>query len=342
MSGRDLSITVSSSLAALALFALYCFAWLYLPPGYDQNSFLASIIDKHRALDQAGSPKIVFVGGSNLALGLDSDAVQKATGRPVVNMGVSRLFGLRYCLEEVKDSIHAGDVIVIAPEFENFFGDMNGSSYLMNVAILMPRAIPWIVGAYSSSPERAWELGSHVSGVLNFKWNWWRKHCGEFAANPHAVPLFNLGEAPGFSRQNFTRNGDFVGHLARKPPEWKYMQLCQDCGTGRIDPESVRVLNAFYQFARSRDVCVVLLPPPLPKYVYRDNKKAIDGLYEFCKENLDFPILGRPDRYLFTYDCFYNSLYHLRAQARQQRTAMILEDLSEQAETASLIKPSSL
>ena len=42
-----------------------------------QKSLLGALPDKHRMLVQAGSPKIVFVGGSNLSFGLESKTIQE-------------------------------------------------------------------------------------------------------------------------------------------------------------------------------------------------------------------------------------------------------------------------
>jgi hypothetical protein len=331
--------------AALFFFAAYCFVWFFLPPCYNDHSFVASIIDKHKALERAHSPKIVFVGGSNLALGLDSAQVQKATGEDVVNMGVSRLFGLRYCLEEIKDSIQPNDTIVIVPEYENFYGEMNGSAYLMNVGLLMPRAIPWIWRAYATSPERINALATDVVGVLNYKWTWWRQHANQYLNKPGAAPtvasLYNPSEPPNFSRKNFTADGDFTGHLATPPPSYKYFKLC-DGLKNKIDPETARVLNDFNVFAKAHGAQVVMLPPPLPKQVYLAHKKQVDDVYVFCRQSLTFPVLSPPDRYVFASKYFFNSLYHLCGTAREQRTALILQDLETHAQTASKTKSGSL
>ncbi len=330
---------------AIAFFAVYCFAWLFAPPCYNGHSYLASIIDKHNALEKAHSPKIVFVGGSNLALGLDSAALSKATGEDVVNMGVSRLFGLRYCLEEVKDFIHPDDTIVVVPEYENFYGEMNGSSHLMNVPLMMPQAIPWVWRAYATSPKRIGDLGSDLVGVLTFKWSWWRKHSLEYLKHPNcplsAKNLFNPAEPDNFTRENFTASGDFVGHLNAKPPALKYFKFC-DGLSANLDPSPAGVLNSFASFARTHGARVVLMPPPLPRQVYREHKKEVESVYQFCLQNLDFPVIAAPERYLFASKDFYNSLYHLNGAGRERRTDLVLQDLESHAQVASRAHPEPL
>lgn len=336
---------IPSAPTAIFLFVVYCLVWFFLPPSYNEHSYLASIIDKHAALDRAKSPKIVFVGGSNLALGLNSERLHAATGRDVVNMGVSRLFGLRYCLEEVKETVQPGDTIVIVPEYENFYGEMNGSAHLMNVPLLLPRASKWVWQSYATSPDRLKALATDVSGVLTFKWNWWKKHALAFIEHPQ-VPVslagcVNPAEPEHFVRENFTTSGDFIGHLNATPPENKYFKLCDGLGN-KIDPEAALVLNQFNDFARGRGADVLLLPAPLPRGVYKHNKARVDAVYDFCLHHLNFPVLAPPDRYTFANRNFFNSLYHLNADARTERTELVLQDLESHAQTAATVKPGSM
>jgi hypothetical protein len=108
-----------------------------------------------------------------------------------------------------------------------------------------------------------------------------------------------------------------------------------------VDPQSAQVLNSFNDFAKSRGARVVLLPPPLPRCVYRQHKQQIDIAYDFCRKNLNFPVLSSPEHYTFPYSSFFNSLYHLRGPAREQRSAFIVQDLTAHNETASRVKTAS-
>lgn len=331
-----MALKIRKAPLAIAIFIAYVCATLVLPPCYDRQSYLAAIIDKHRILEQAHSPKIVFVGGSNLALGLDSKLISREMGVDVVNMGLSRLFGLRYSLEEVKDCLHQGDTVVIVPEYENFFGEMNGSAYLMNVPVLMPRSLVWIWRSYSDSPQRISELGWHFYQSLNFKWTWWRNLANQVAQghliNPY-LSAINPSEPFKRARHDFTDNGDFVGHLKLKAPDRKYLVLLANLKRN-IDPNACKVINSFDQFARTRGVSVVLLPPPLPQPLYDQNRELLTELYGYWQKNLSVPVLASPDRYTFSKQDFFNSLYHLNKNAREERTAMVVQDLKEHMSVA--------
>jgi hypothetical protein len=145
----------------IAIFFIICIVIFFAPPKWDAESGIAAIIDKHSRLEQRQSPKIIFIGGSNVLMGLDSAEIQKAFKRDVVNMGLGISLGLRYQLEEIRDQINPGDLIVVMPEYCNFYflskditnAHLNGSSDLIHIVQIYPRAWRWVWAVYSSSPK---------------------------------------------------------------------------------------------------------------------------------------------------------------------------------------------
>jgi hypothetical protein len=53
------------------------------------DNYLAAVLEKDRIIRNASSPKVILVGGSNLAFGIDSKMMQDSLGMSVVNMGLS-------------------------------------------------------------------------------------------------------------------------------------------------------------------------------------------------------------------------------------------------------------
>jgi hypothetical protein len=70
-----------------------------LPPRASRSKFFSGLTIKHHRLSNTSSPRVIFVGGSNLAFGLDNDLIEKELCIPVVNMGLCSTFSLRYDLE---------------------------------------------------------------------------------------------------------------------------------------------------------------------------------------------------------------------------------------------------
>ena len=87
---------------------------------YDSSQYMAAISDKHHRLSTVESPRIILVGGSNLAFSVDSEKIEKHFERPVVNMGLHAGLGLKFMLNEIQPALNGGDIVIIFPEYEHF------------------------------------------------------------------------------------------------------------------------------------------------------------------------------------------------------------------------------
>jgi hypothetical protein len=168
------------------------------------NSYFAASIDKHRVLHQTPSPKIVFVGGSNLAFGLDSPQIEEKFRMPVVNMGVHASLGLRYMLDEIKEDIHQGDIIIISPEYEQFFGGLNGGESLLYDLSVFPQGL-----AYVHSPSQYQVILISLPFLIQ---SVPKRLIGNLlgSRNPDIIGVYN--------RTAFNSHGDVVAHLDEPSP----------------------------------------------------------------------------------------------------------------------------
>ena len=100
------------------------------------DSYLAAVLEKDRIIRNTPSPKIILVGGSNLAFGIDSRMMQDSLGLNVVNMGLYAKLGLKYMLAQVRPYIQRGDVVVVVPEYDQFYGEFANGDNTLNTALL--------------------------------------------------------------------------------------------------------------------------------------------------------------------------------------------------------------
>ena len=89
--------------------------------GIDTNDFVLALHDKSVLMEKSQSPRIVFVGGSNLVFGIDSREVMKKTGMQVVNMSMLAGYGLTFMINAAKPYIKKGDVVFVS--FEYYLGE---------------------------------------------------------------------------------------------------------------------------------------------------------------------------------------------------------------------------
>ena len=94
-----------------------CAYALSIPPVYSET-FYGALNEKYGRLNSLEGEKIVVVGGSSVAFGLDSELLESYTGMPVVNFGLYADLGTKMMLDLSLSGISNGDVVILAPEMD--------------------------------------------------------------------------------------------------------------------------------------------------------------------------------------------------------------------------------
>jgi len=76
---------IIKGLAFVLLIVITCVTLLFLLTN-DQNSYLAAIIDKHKLLASIPDGRVILVGGSAAALGLNSELLARTINKQVINV----------------------------------------------------------------------------------------------------------------------------------------------------------------------------------------------------------------------------------------------------------------
>ncbi len=280
------------------------------------NDYLAAIIDKHEKLKSLSMPATVFAGGSNLAYGLNSEAIASETGRPAVNFGLHGALGLSFMLEELKLSLRNGDSAVLSIEY---FLDADGSeSHKKRTIAAFPEARKFI---------RTGMIQQILSQLLYYQ---------EITRNNIKGSRFNDSRNKKtvpendniYSRKSFNEVGDVIAHLD--------MPAAKELSNRRLFryrywKEEIQLLNEFYQFCRARNIEVVFMFPAYAESEFKRNSEAILRLYDDLQKNLQIPIAGTPQDFVFNDHLFFDSIYHLNRHGRELRTAKVIELLKRQS-----------
>jgi len=119
---------IAKALIFSALIGCTIFGVIYLPP-IDPDRYIMALLDKHRLLETTPQPRIIVAGDSNLAFGLDSGMIKKATGYNIINMGLHGGLGLIYSMDELKPYLKKGDIVIFIPD----------NPYAMDLLLLFAR-----------------------------------------------------------------------------------------------------------------------------------------------------------------------------------------------------------
>ena len=91
---------------------LFVFCFGVVMPQYTGN-YQASMVDKAARLRSVEGPKIVLIGNSNLAFGMDSQMLEEAFSMPVVNMGLHGGVGNVFNEQAARLNVTPGDIYVV-------------------------------------------------------------------------------------------------------------------------------------------------------------------------------------------------------------------------------------
>jgi len=324
------------TLSALLIFLLLCAAVILSPPRFGQDSGYAALIDKHARLAKIQSSKIVLVGGSNVALGIDSELIERVIKKPVVNMGFGCILGLRYMLEEVKGNLEPGDIVVIMPEYDFFCvttnlesnARVNGSSALLNLLLVFPGAGQWVLSTYASAPERIYDFIYDCRRLVMAKVEFYERVARSRYDKDFPKTEDLLGGAINMydHRSAYNSHGDMTAHLGKSAPGLNGMEVIA-YGNYTFNEEAAEVVRKFAAVAAKKNVRVVVASPPLPERVYKKYKNRADDIFAHWKLIPNVTVLGSPEQFVFPENYFFDTAYHLTKFGRNLRSELLTQDL---------------
>lgn len=105
------------NIAVFCVFAVLVPGILAFSLPSNENNYLRAYGLKKERLRNLPPGRILLVGFSELAFGLDSPAIEKALGMPVVNCGIHGGLGLDIILDDAVNDCRKGDIVVVAPNY---------------------------------------------------------------------------------------------------------------------------------------------------------------------------------------------------------------------------------
>ncbi|WP_342089333.1 hypothetical protein [Dyadobacter sp. OTU695] len=299
-------VTRTTIFAGLAILLLAVGLFI-LPNPVAKHNMLGALLDKHEMLRKTGSPRIVIIGGSNVAYGLDSKRIQEALHIPVVNAGLHASLGMKFYLTDVKPYIREGDIVVVIPEYsqyytDSFYGNMELVSILFDV---------YQDGKKQVDARQWW----HLMRFIPF-----------YAASKLKMPSEPSVAAPigVYDRKAFNSYGDAYVHWTMAGRKFKAAQKARD--EDHVNPEAIKLLVDFQKFVEGKKATMLLLPPGYQSTSFVNQKPVIDKIYKAMKDN-HLPVIATPERYELPDSVFFDTNYHLILPGIERRSDLMIEDL---------------
>jgi hypothetical protein len=304
-------------LLKIALFSflitgLFTILLLCLPSKQYHDSILASLTDKHQMLDTTPSPRIIFVGGSSLSMGLNSKLIADAYHMPVINTGIAIWPGLKFMVKDLKPRIKKGDIIVLAAEYSCYDESLDETGfegYEQLLAILFdiyPQGRQYI-------DARQWLLLAKF--VPHYTMSQIKCYTDRQPAN-----------LPGSGRLSFNRYGDYYQHW--NVPKIPFKLEGKSTGNERLNPRVMPFLKDFNTYVKAKGATLVILPPPMQKQSFQNKLYIINKIALALKAN-GMPFLAPPAKYAFDDRYMNDFVFHLTKAGLDIRTGLVIQDLEK-------------
>jgi len=302
----------------LALMLGLSFVAVWLPDYGHEGDMLYALKDKHVRLAEIPAPRLIFIGGSNLLFGLDSEKVEEAVGMPVVNLGLHAGTGLRFMMNHAESFAGEGDIIVVVPEYAHFYdkspATYDGQDELLTTVLDVDQAslsdvsLGHFFALYHFMPNY---VGNKYFNFFRFLFKG-KQRSGKFVA---------------YEREKFNRWGDVTGHLAMENQKFAPTPKPTEKKPNKLDPRVLEDINTFSANLKTKGARAVLLPTCYQDSSFINNREAVIAIGQSW-DQLDLPILAQPERYVMPHHLFWDSPEHLNREGREVRTRMLIEDLA--------------
>lgn len=286
--------------AAICLLAGYIY---HVLPQYE-NGYNASLIDKVERLESIDEPKIVLLGHSSLAFGIDSERIEEAFGMPVVNMGLHGGNGNAFHEEMAKYNVEQGDIYIIC------HSDYDDDNVIQDA-----------MTAWSSIENHLnlWKiLRVNDIGTMAKAFPIYLKHCLGY----HSAGTGNQDPGGLYARSAFNEYGDVA--LLREGNQYTFEGEVVPPGIGDAAVDRINELNGY--LAR-RGATLLVAGYPIGNGNVTAEAAEFEAFQEQLADRLDCPVISNYADYMFDYRYFYDTNLHLNTEGVALRTGQLISDI---------------
>ena len=308
-----------------------CMAWValfYITIGspVSKSRWIDDILTlKEQAALSVTGKKAVFVSGSNIIFGLDSQRLADSWDLPVINFGLHAGLGLAYILERSKRVLRAGDIAILPLEYDFYREDGMISETL-------------IVHAFSDDPDYFHSLSLADKARFIAKIEYKRLKKGLKASfrdgtGMRGKGLDDSGSEGVYGVRNMNAYGDQVNlepeKISAKDRERVRKLKAYRINNPGLSDYSQTVLRDYIDWAEEHGVCLIFMPP---NYMFFDayhgpaHRQFFLGIKSFFAGN-DVRYIGDPYDYMFDNAYYFDTVYHLDSLGVEKRTEQIVNDI---------------
>jgi hypothetical protein len=270
------------------------------------KSLLFSINNKDYLLKSVSSPRIIFLGGSNLSFGLNSKVIQDSLNLFPINTGIHGSLGLKFFIDNTINEIKEGDVVVLCPEYFHFYKDTNiGSEELLRTILDVNFKKLFFLNIY-----QLFDLVKYVP-----KYSLSKFFISEY---------YNYEEDKIYGIHSFNVYGDACAHWGLKSEKFNSEKI-----TGNLNLQAFELIDNFEKLIIKKKAKLFISFPGYQKSSFEYSRDKIYLVYKYYLKH-NYRILGNPDYYSMPDSLVFNTPYHLTKEGVAIRTNRLIFDIKRQ------------
>ena len=307
MKRKDILIFSGNCIAMLLILFVFCFGLVM--PQYGGN-YQAAMVDKVKKLKETPGERIVLIGNSNLAFGIDSEMIEQELGRPVINMGLHGGTGNCFNERAALLDIHEGDLYVFC-ETNYDDADQIKNPELAWITIedhfqLYPliRLKDW--------PDMIKAYPTYLGKCLEF----WRTGTGNGELNNS------------YRRSAFNERGD---NYYPRPVSEETIDFTP-ATVNHINEDCAGRLNGIYDKLKAKGADMVIAAYPIPLWDEVPSAEAYTQMGQEISDALEAELISDFTAYRYDVSYFYDTHAHLTDAGVYVRTKQLTEDIKKYLE----------
>lgn len=285
---------------------LFVFCFCIVMPQYEGN-YQAAMLDKVKKLKDTEGPRVILIGNSNLAFGMDSEFLEKQINRPVINMGLHGGTGNCFNERAALLDVHEGDVYVIChtnyddnDEIKNpLLAWITLENHYELYGLVRGKDWPCMIKAYPTYLRKCLEM--------------WRTETG------------NEETDDAYRRSAFNERGDDYYPRPETLGDIDYSTAV----VHHINEETAGRLNELYKTLKGKGADMVIAAYPIPMHENAASPQEYADFTAELSEALDAPVISDFQEYMYDTSYFYDTYAHLTDTGVYVRTSQLAADLNK-------------
>ncbi len=288
----------------------------FLTPSRFAATYYGALGTMYERIKRTEEKKIVIIGTSGVAFGVDSALVEgelQAAGLnyKVVNFGLYGALGTKLMLDLSRNHINEGDIVIFTPE-------IHAQS----------------LSTYFSARETWYAADSNFSLLTELDGDSLAQMVGGFPAYA-ADKFFYLDEgtqaAPSgvYASHVFDERGDLKSFSRphNTMPNGVDINNPIVLDSGLFAPDFIDYVNEYCAEISNRGATMLYSFSAMNEASVVSDEAALEAFYSFITKNFNFEVISDPHTYIMEKEWFYDSNFHLNESGMTARSIHLVNDL---------------